>query len=72
MIGIAIGMFSVVASAALSESPTATTTIEGQSARLPSLIWPLAVAGIAVLVGGAMMAYGGRGYTTTMDPNVRN
>jgi hypothetical protein len=39
----------------------------------PSMILPLALCGVAILVGGAMYMYGGRSsYYISNDPRVRN
>lgn len=37
-----------------------------------SIIIPLAVSGIAVVVGGAMLMFGGRSYYLSNNPRVRN
>lgn len=38
----------------------------------PNMILPLALCGVAIVVGAAMYMYGGRSYHVSNDPRVRN
>jgi len=38
----------------------------------PNMILPLAVCGAAVVIGGLMILFGGRGYFISNNPRVRN
>ena len=44
---------------------------DGQFHR-PNMVLPLALCGVAIVVGGAMYMYGGRSFTVSNDPRVRN
>jgi hypothetical protein len=42
------------------------------NAHQPSVVVPLALCGVAVIVGAAMYMFGGRSYHVNSDPRVRN
>jgi hypothetical protein len=71
LVGVAVALFSGIALVA-AQSPEAGGTLQASSAGTPSLVWPMAVAVLAIAGGGALMAFGGRGYLTTKNPAVRN
>jgi hypothetical protein len=69
LIGVVVGIFSMIAYVAMQDSPTATRTNEGVEARMPSMLYPLGVAGASIVVGGALMAFGKKGYRISESSN---
>jgi hypothetical protein len=48
------------------------TAPNAEQGRRPNMIVPLALCGVAVVVGGLMVMFGGRGYYVSNNPDVRN
>lgn len=55
----------------VNEPPSDVTPV-GQRAERPNMTVPLAVCGVAVVVGGLLIMFGGRSYYVSNDPRVRN
>jgi hypothetical protein len=72
LIGLAGGVFCMVPTI-LPDGPNheVPRASEDQVSR-PTMIVPLAICGAAVVVGGLMFVYGGKGYYVSNNPNVTN
>jgi len=49
-----------------------TTGVHDEQVNRPNMTVPLLICGVAIVVGGAMYAFGGRGYFISDNPQVRN
>jgi hypothetical protein len=49
-----------------------TTVVQDNQPRRPDMTVPLIICGAAVVIGGAMYVFGGRGYFVSNNPQVRN
>jgi energy-converting hydrogenase Eha subunit A len=72
LVGLLAGVICVVVLVQPSDpNQQAPMTNDGQVQR-PTPVLPLALCGLAVVVGGAMYMYGGRSYNVINDPRVRS
>jgi hypothetical protein len=72
LIGLLAGVICVVVVVQPTDpNQQAPITNDGQLQR-PNVVIPLALCGLAIVVGGAMYMYGGRSYNVSNDPRVRN
>jgi hypothetical protein len=48
------------------------TGVHDDQVNRPNMTVPLLICGVAIVVGGAMYAFGGKGYFVSNNPQVRN
>ena len=72
LIGLLAGVICVVVLVQPSD-PNQQAPINNDQVQRPNVVLPLALCGVAIVVGGAMYMYGGgRSYNVSNDPRVRN
>lgn len=72
LIGLAAGTICVVNLAQPTQPDRQMTPAGDDQLARPNMALPLALSGAAIVVGGLMVMYGGRGYAVSADPQVRN
>lgn len=72
LIGLIAGVICVVVLVQPTDPNQQVPVGDAGQAQRPSVILPLAMCGLAVVVGGAMWMFGGRSYNISNNPNVRN
>lgn len=72
LIGLAAGTICVVNLAQPTQPDRQVTPAGDDHLARPNMALPLALCGAAVVIGGLMVLYGGRGYVVSNNPQVRN
>lgn len=72
LIGLLAGVICVVALVQPTDPNQQAPVGDAGQAQRPNVIFPLAMCGLAVVVGGAMWMWGGRSYNISNNPRVRN
>jgi hypothetical protein len=72
LIGLLAGVICVVVLVQPTDPNQQAPITNDRQIQRPNVVLPLALCGVAIVVGGAMYMYGGRSYNVSNDPRVRN
>jgi len=72
LIGLLAGVICVVVVVQPTDPNQQAPITNDRQLQRPNVVIPLALCGLAIVVGGTMYMYGGRSYQVSNDPRVRN